>query len=217
VVVIGLAVVIAVAVLLALVLGGDDSSNGDGGVAQTRPVTVEGALLAPPDASASTDAAVGEAAPVLVGESFDGTRVTIGDDGRAKAIVFVAHWCPHCQQEVPVIKQYLDDPGLPERVDLYFVTTSTGSNQPNYPPSEWLEREGVGDVPTLVDDGENTAHAAYGGGGFPNLVLVGADGNVAARFSGELGADAYPVLLDALARGDAIPGAVPGPSSDATA
>jgi thiol-disulfide isomerase/thioredoxin len=216
-VVVGIVVaVVGIAVVLALVLGGDDSGD-DGGVDQTRPVTVQGTPLPPADASGTVDPAVGEAAPVLEGENFAGEKVTIGDDGRAKAIFFVAHWCPHCQAEVPIVKEYLDDPGLPDGVDLYIVPTSTDQDLPNYPPSTWLEEEGVGDVPTLVDDDQSTAHAAYGNGNFPNLVLVGADGNVAARFSGELGADAYPQLFDALAAGDPIPGAIPGPSSNTPA
>jgi thiol-disulfide isomerase/thioredoxin len=206
------AVVIVAAAVLAFVLGGDDN-GGDGGVAQTRTVTVEGTALPTFDDNPANDPAVGQAAPTLVGEDFSGKKVTIGDDGRAKAIMFVAHWCPHCQKEVPIVANYVKDSGLPTGVELFVVPTSTSSAAPNYPPSTWLENAGMGNVPTLVDDDHNTAHTAYGSGGFPNLVLVDKDGKVAARFSGELGEDSYPILFDALAKGEPIPGTSEGPSS----
>ena len=47
--------------------------------------------------------AVGTAAPVLRGAGFDGTPVTIGGDGRATLVMFLAHRCPHCQRELPVL------------------------------------------------------------------------------------------------------------------
>ena len=30
---------------------------------------------------------------------FDGADVAIANDGRAKLILFLAHWCPHCQEQ----------------------------------------------------------------------------------------------------------------------
>jgi thiol-disulfide isomerase/thioredoxin len=220
--VIGVIVVLGIVAIVLVAIGGDD--DGDGGntaqctgatVAASDTVEVSGAALT--DYSSGADPCIGRPAPRLVGEDFEGRPVEITADGRAKAIAFVAHWCPHCQVEVPVISDYLDGPGLPENVDLYFVATSTQSNAPNYPPSEWLEREGVGDVPTIADDEQGTAHRAYGSGGFPYLVLVDAEGAVAARFSGELGADAYPAIFDALAAGEPIPGVSGGAASETPA
>ena len=36
-------------------------------------------------------------------------------DGKAKAIFFVAHWCPHCQAEIPRLSEWLKTHGLPGR------------------------------------------------------------------------------------------------------
>ena len=48
--------------------------------------------------------------PPSPASDFDGDDITIGaDDGTAKVILFVAHWCPHCQAEVP------RDQGAPRR------------------------------------------------------------------------------------------------------
>ena len=86
------------------------------------------------------------------------------------------------------------------------VAASTRVSAPdgNYPPSEWLEREGVSGVPTIADDEGSTALAAYGAGRFPYLVYLDADNNVVLRTSGEYGSDpqAYTPVFEALASGE---------------
>jgi thiol-disulfide isomerase/thioredoxin len=174
--------VLALAALFAVVAtSGDEPTSDATPVAGT--VTVSGEAL--PALEGDPDPAVGMAAPSLTGEDFDGSPISIGADGRAKAIVFLAHWCPHCQAEVPVIQEWLDANGMPEDVDLYSVATSIDPAQPNYPPDAWLQREGW-TVPVLVDDQEDTAAQAYGLTVFPFFVFVDVEGNVTARATGEL-------------------------------
>ena len=69
-------------------------------VGQIRPVTVEGSALPALD-DPSDDAAVGLTAPVLTGENFDGAAVTTASDGGPVMVIFLAHWCPHCNAEIP--------------------------------------------------------------------------------------------------------------------
>jgi hypothetical protein len=71
---------------------GDNGTTPDGvTIEQIRPVTVTGtALPLFPDAGA--DPAVGMAMPELEGASFDGSAVSITNDGRPKVILFLAHW-----------------------------------------------------------------------------------------------------------------------------
>jgi thiol-disulfide isomerase/thioredoxin len=211
-VIIGGIVVLGIVAIVAVALSGGGKSNTPNGVAQVRPVRVEGAKL-PTFASTAADPALGKIPPTLVGENFSGQPVTIANDGRAKAVVFVAHWCPHCQREVPRIAHYLKTVGLPNGVELFIVPTSTNSSYPNYPPSTWLQREGLGNVPTLVDDAKGSAFDAFGGSSFPYFVLVGKDGKVAARLAGEINEAALPALFDALAKGTPIPGTQQGASS----
>ena len=71
-------------------------------LAQTRPIQVTGSPL-PTHTEDAQNPAVGTAAPVLRGAGFDGTPVTIGGDGRATLVMFLAHRCPHCQRELPVL------------------------------------------------------------------------------------------------------------------
>ena len=139
--------------------------------------------------------ATGLPIPNVSGQDFDGSDVSIrNDDGRAKAIVFLAHWCQHCQAEVPRVQDWLDAGGGVDGVDMYSVATAMNSGRPNYPPSAWLDREGW-TAPVLRDDQVNTVLTAYGSGGFPYWVFTNADGTVAARTAGELTIEQLETLL----------------------
>ena len=200
-VLIGAIVVLAIVAIAAVVLTGNSSSGNKsaGGVPQTRPVTVTGKAL-PQFQSTTNDPAVGKVAPTLSGANFDGQPVTIGKDGHPKAVVFVAHWCPHCQAEVPRIAAYLKSTGLPPGVELYFVPTDTNANYPNYPPSAWLTRVGVSSVPTLVDSNKLDAYSSFGGTSFPYFVLLDKDNRVLAPLVGEQPEGVYPTIFAALAK-----------------
>ncbi|MEZ5410438.1 MAG: TlpA disulfide reductase family protein [Acidimicrobiales bacterium] len=159
--------------------------------AATAPVSVEGTSLAEmPDVlvTGADDPAAGSVAPTLRGTDFDGNPVTIGADGRAKVIYFVAHWCPHCQAEVPLIQQLIDSGQKPDNVDIYAVSTAVRPESGNYPPSTWLDREGFSSV-TMRDDGGSSAVLAFGAGGFPYAVYLDSQNRVIARSAGELGID----------------------------
>jgi cytochrome c biogenesis protein CcmG, thiol:disulfide interchange protein DsbE len=199
-----LGVVAAAGIAAFLVNRGDDGpppAPAPGAIQETAPVSVAGSPLTPLPGDATglidpaTDAAVGAAAPVLTGQSFDGSPVGIGLDGRAKVVVFLAHWCPHCRAEVPVVAAWLRGGGSSPELDWYSVSTSVDASVPNYPPSAWLASEGWS-IPVLADSDDGAAAEAYGLSSFPYFVAVSSDGTVAARASGELTIDE----LDALAR-----------------
>jgi cytochrome c biogenesis protein CcmG, thiol:disulfide interchange protein DsbE len=203
-VLIGAVAVLVIVAIAAVALTGKKSSSANKaaeGVAQTRPVTVTGTPL-PQFQNTTNDAAVGQVAPTLTGTNFAGQPVTIGKDGHPKAVVFVAHWCPHCQAEVPRIEAYLKSAGLPKNVELYFVPTNTNPNDPNYPPSAWLQRAGVGSVPTLVDSSTGDAYSAFGGTAFPYFVLLDQNNKVLARLAGEQPQGVYPTIFAALAKNE---------------
>jgi thiol-disulfide isomerase/thioredoxin len=146
---------------------------------------VEGALPPMPRDTTVDSTATGLPAPVVVGTDYDGNTVTIEDDGRPKAVVFLAHWCPHCQNEVPSVQRWLNDTGGVEGVDLYSVSTALNAQPGNYPPSEWLEEEGW-TVPLIRDDARSSVLVAHGDGGFPFWVFTNSDGTVALRVAGEI-------------------------------
>ncbi len=171
-----LGVLVALFAVLAFV------SRSSGPAATITNAEVTGETLQP--FSTGLDSAVGTPAPQLSGTTIADEPMTIEPgDGTPKAIVFLAHWCPHCQREVPVVTQWVADGGLPDGVELVSVATGIDRNRPNYPPQAWLEREDW-PVPTLVD-GNNAANQAYGLTSYPYWVLVDSDGNVVQRWSGE--------------------------------
>lgn len=183
------------AVVLARGGGGDGAPAG---ISQHRPVTITGSPLPVFAGQTASDPAVGAPIPELRGKAFGGNEVAITRDGRAKVVIFVAHWCPHCQNEVPVVARWLDAGNKPDSVDVYAVSTAATPDRPNWPPSAWLQREHW-PVPTLADDRRSQAAAAYGLNAFPYFVFVKADGTVAARTTGELPVDELEQLVQALA------------------
>ena len=192
-------VVVAIVVAVVVTRSGDSSDNAAAGP-QTYPVTVTGdALVRMPESG--TDAAIGKVAPTLTGQSlFDGTPLTIDPgEGKAKLVVFVAHWCPHCQREVPVLVKWMASGDKPADLDVVAVSTANGLSDENSPASAWLQRENW-PTPVLADNDANAAAEAYGLPGYPYLVVLGPDGTVKARTSGELStADLNTFITNALA------------------
>ena len=87
-----------------------------------------------------------------------------------------------------------------EGVEMFSVTTSANSGQPNWPPSDWIEREGW-TVPNIRDDSDSSAFGAYGGRSFPYWVFLNGDGSVAHRQAGRVGIADLQVIMNALAAG----------------
>ncbi len=150
-------------------------------------VTVEGEGL-PFFQSGAADPAVGLAAPTVTGGDWNGEEFTIGADGRAKIIVMLAHWCPHCQAELPLLVDWVDSGGLPEDVDIYGVTVLTNRlrDSSTWPPGDWLDAAGW-TSPTIMDDAEGSAAEAYGLTSTPTYIVLDGDNNNLGRVAGEVG------------------------------
>ncbi len=184
---------LVVLLLVAAVMFGNEEVGAEYG----EPVIEGTSLPAFPNAEPVDFTAAGLIAPDVFGKNFEGTEVNMTNDGAAKAIVFLAHWCGHCQAEVPRVQEWLDNGGGVDGVDMYSVSTSINSGQPNYPPSAWLAGENW-TVPVIVDDKDNSVLNAYGAGGFPYWVFLNADGTVAVRTAGELTILQLEEILDTL-------------------
>ncbi len=159
---------------------------------ETADVTVTGAALAPMPES-GTDPGVGTAAPRLDGKRFDSSAISIVPGTEPMVVVFVAHWCPHCEREVPLLARWAAG-GASNGVAVRAVSTSVSPDRPNYPPSEWLSRENF-TIPTLVDSAAFAASNAYGLTSFPYFVAIDAKGNVVNRVSGEITEEQFAKLL----------------------
>ena len=198
-----------------LLSGGDDESSGGvlapgettrptygDDVQENRPVDVTGDPLPGLDSAGADDTAIGTPIPVVDGATFDGNAVTIGGatDGPTM-YVFLAHWCPHCNDEIPELIELRNRGGIPEGMNVVAVSTAVDNSAPNYPPSEWIvDKEWPSEWPVMADSVESTAFVVNGGGGFPYLMIVDADGNLLARASGTKTAEELAVWIqDALA------------------
>ena len=204
-IVVGVIVLVAglagAAVLLA---GGDDESSGGvlapgettaptygADVEENRPVEVTGDALPPLGEVVDADPAVGLATPVVEGATFDGNAMTIGGPTDGPTLyVFLAHWCPHCNDEIPELIELRNRGGIPDGMNVVAISTAVDNSAPNYPPSEWIvDREWPSEWPVMADSAESTSFVVNGGGGFPYLMIVDAEGNVLERASGTKSAE----------------------------
>lgn len=187
---IGVVIVGGLAIAAIVSTGSKDSSTTTAAFEAT-PSTAAGDALPAFDSAVSPDPAVGKTIPTLSGTDLHGLPMTVKGDGKPKVVVFLAHWCPHCQREVPVLRDWLADHAT-QKAETVSVTTSINKTLPNYPPSDWLFKENWS-VPVLVDGNEASARA-YGLTSFPYFVVVGADGTVRQRTSGELSTEQIAAL-----------------------
>ncbi len=197
-IIIGVVVLVAVAVGVALLAGRDADQRAQTGAAQVSDVSIEGEPL-PRFEGREPDPAMERRAPAFAATTFDGAQVSVlPGDGTAKVIGFFAHWCPHCQRELPRIAGWLAANQLPAGVEVIAVSTSVDRGRSNYPPSAWFEEE---QWPAVVvrDSAANEIGEAYGLAGFPYTVGIDADGRVVARVAGELNDEAWEFLLDFVA------------------
>jgi|TARA_B100001996_G_C18610505_1_gene573480 thiol-disulfide isomerase/thioredoxin len=136
-------------------------------------------------------------APIFSGPNENSEIVTLEKDGNAKVLLFLAHWCGFCQKEVPVVQEYIDVIGVPQGVEIIAVATSIDRSRDNYPPHDWLAREGWSE--TQVYDIDRDIGTAYGVNSFPYWVFLDKDLKVVARRTGNLPQDQVGQLLIALA------------------
>ena len=206
----GIAALVAIlAVVAILVAGSDDEGDASGNGAapppatesrqpaefrgEARDVEIEGEALPPYPDGAGPDPAIGMRPPLLVAEDASGVVHTISPDiAGPTLLVFLAHWCPACNNEVPSIMRVSESGGFPPDLNVYAVLTGLAPDRPNFPPSRWLADLGWPYV--AVADGLDfdvspatwAAANAFGLTAYPYSVLVN-DGVVVDRWTGELG------------------------------
>lgn len=161
-----------------------------------KPVDAVGEPLPEYDKDAATDPAVGKQLPVLTGYDIDGNVIRIDPASQGKTmIVALAHWCPHCNNEVPVLNDLQANSALPSDLNVVAVLTGSRPDRPNWPPVDWIKSLDW-NYPAMVDgltnvdiDGKTEIVPVsmwyYGFGGFPTVLLVDANGTVVRRWSGE--------------------------------
>lgn len=189
-------VIVAFLVALAITSGGDEAPDEPTNARQTATITVEGAALPP---LADPDPAIGTVVPTLTGSTADGRPLSIAP-GTARVYGFFAHWCPHCQRELPELTSWLDDGLAAEGVEVVAVSTAISPDRDNYPPSAWFAEVGYPDD-YLVDSPDSTAAQAFGLVAFPYWVVADGEGRVVLRLTGQVTEEQFITMTQLAAVG----------------
>jgi thiol-disulfide isomerase/thioredoxin len=198
---IGVAAAIAAIIAVVLVVGGGSSSstttsttgnsseatqpvNGDAvAAAEYQLVQAQGEMLLALE-DPDNDPARGKIAPVLNGFGFDGAPLTVAPTGKPMLVVFLAHWCSHCNAEVPRLIEWKNSGTMPADMEVFGVSTGARDDAPNWPPSQWVVDKGW-PWPVMADSEDQNAALAFGVSGYPGMILLDGNGKVLARRSGE--------------------------------
>ncbi|MEN8114922.1 MAG: TlpA disulfide reductase family protein [Actinomycetota bacterium] len=157
-------------------------ASGSSGVAE--PSGPDGWL--PPFQQGQPDAALGVILGDVTGpEYYTGSDTAIDPtDGVARAWLIWAHWCPHCQRELPAVSEwYVENASSYPNVELLSVTSSIDDTRGN-PLEPYLDELQL-PFPTIVDADLALAQQ-LGVSAYPFWVFTGPDGTTLLRIAGYL-------------------------------
>ena len=126
---------------------------------------------------------VGSQAPVFSAETVGGGEVSVGEgDGEATMLVFFATWCPHCNNEAPVISELEE-----QYEDLRVVMVGIDDRDDPGKVREFVERYGI-EGPAVY---QPSLGDTYRVSGYPTTYVLNGDGEVVAAHSGEAPGEVY--------------------------
>jgi thiol-disulfide isomerase/thioredoxin len=160
------------------------AAAGSGASAAVAPSTPAGWL--PPFEQGQPDAALGIALGDVTGpEYYSEADLTVDPaDGTTRAWLVWAHWCPHCQRELPALSEWYEaNAASYPNVELVSVTTSIDPGRGN-PLEPYLDELAL-PFPAIVDADLALAEQ-FGASAFPFWVFTGPDGTTLLRVAGFL-------------------------------
>lgn len=178
----GAVALLAVVIVIAVFAVKDGGGSGVNKTSFSPEITISGEAL-PAMPEAGVDEAIGKTIPTIAGKDFDLKDIEL-TTGEPTFIVVMAHWCSHCQAEIPKIVEGVDNGDLSKDVKIFGLSTHVEEARGNFPPASWLDKERW-TFPVLLDNRTRDAAAALGVSGYPGLIAVNADGVVVDRASGE--------------------------------
>ena len=158
--------------------------SASGASAAVAPTAPDGSL--PPFEQGQPDAALGIALGDVTGpEYYSETDVTIDPaDGTTRAWLVWAHWCPHCQRELPPLSEWYEaNAANYPNVELVSISTSIDDSRGN-PLVPYLDELQL-TFPAIVDADLMLAEQ-LGANAFPFWVFTGPDGTTLLRVAGFL-------------------------------
>ena len=144
------------------------------------------------------DPAVGAVMAGVAGpEYYSGQALQIDSaDGKARAWLVWAHWCPYCQQELPDVKAWVEAnaAAFPD-FEVVSLTTAMDESRGN-PLVPYLDELQL-PFPVIVDE-DGSLSTQLGINAFPFWVFTGPDGTVLGRSAGLLGIDRFASIAQQL-------------------
>jgi cytochrome c biogenesis protein CcmG, thiol:disulfide interchange protein DsbE len=132
------------------------------------------------------DSASGKFSPIIKHKLSSESPIISYPENSPTIFLFVAHWCPFCQEEIPEVVQWIEEGNIIEKgVKIVLVVTSIDPEKPNYPPDEWLFNE-KWQYPVIYDDKKNLIAEHFGVSYFPSWVFTENDGMVAFTHAGKI-------------------------------
>lgn len=145
-----------------------------------------------------SDPALGMQLGTISGVHFyDGQTLAFDPgDGKSRAWLVWAHWCPYCQQELPIASAWhTAQAGDYANFELVSITTNMDDTAPN-PLVPYLE-ENQFPFPVLMDE-SGVLSRQLGVNAFPFWVFTGPDGTVVGRTAGLLPEEQLVSIFDQL-------------------
>ena len=136
-------------------------------------------------------------APVSGVHFYDGTTMTFNPaDGKARAWLVWAHWCPYCQQELPIVADWQERHANEyPNLEVVSITTAMDDTAAN-PLVPYLETNQF-TFPVLMDE-SGVLSRQLGVNAFPFWVFTGPDGIVVGRTAGLLPEEQLISIFDQL-------------------
>ncbi|MCL1598001.1 MAG: TlpA family protein disulfide reductase, partial [Actinomycetia bacterium] len=149
-------------------------------------------------AAGAQDTALGLVLPEISAiEAYSEETIAIDPaDGTKRVWLIWAHWCPYCQEELPMMADWY--PPNADRFpnsELVTVTTAMDPARGN-PLDEYLADQQF-PLPVLRDE-DGKLSAQFGVSAFPFWVITNGDGTVLYRTAGLLGTDQVEQLFTQL-------------------
>ncbi len=125
----------------------------------------------------------GEKAPAFTAETVGGGSVSVGEGGaEATMLVFFATWCPHCQDEAPVMSE------LESQYDgLRMVMVGIDGEDDAEKVRRFVEEYDI-ESPAVY---EPELGAEYGVSGYPTTYVLDGENRVVGAHSGEAPREVY--------------------------
>jgi thiol-disulfide isomerase/thioredoxin len=127
---------------------------------------------------------VGSEAPEFTADTVDGSVTVGGGSVDATMLVFFASWCPHCQNEAPIISDLEN-----EYEDLQIVMVGVDNAQGDNPDKvrQFMERYDI-QSPAVYEPSRGPEYQVPG---YPTVYVLDGNGETVAANSGEAPKEVY--------------------------